>query len=303
MNNICQLNRHFDCKRVISSVKNTYVEDLISFCSLSYFISNIFFATDVVSDYLVFFLVNGTALLLTLFLLVRQFFIVRKLCLFCLIVALCVIFNVVIIGDNINYTQNSIIIIRYIFLFALCVILMYFILFFTNTLNAYIIDKRKLNFYVKNKEIFNALLPSLVKYNVLDIGFKLKNKNSLGDISIIISLSCKYCYNMLKEFIFVYKNYHRFSYQIIVLVDQSCENTYQNLNNVYLKQSHDYFIEYLEKMMNTGIKCEPTHDLKVNHECERIRSLHLEHVPSILYNGYLLPSEYSLIDLCDLLEE
>lgn len=302
LNNICYLNKYFDCKRVMSSINNIYVEDLISFCSLSYFISNLFFVSDVISDYIVFLLVNGVSLILTSILLIRQFFSVRKLCLFCLLVALCVIFNVVIIYKNINYELSTIVLIRYIFLFVLCVILMYLILFVVNMANTYIIDKRKLNFYVKNKAIFNTLLPSLIRYDVLNVGFELRNKDSIGEISIIISLSCKYCYDMFKDFVFVFQNCCKFSYRIIVVVNQSCENIYRDLKDVYMRQDNDYFVKYLGGLMSNGVKCNSANILEMNSEFERIRSLQLERIPVILYNGYLLPSEYSLIDLCDLLE-
>lgn len=311
-NKLCKKGKYIDCKKVIHSFdKKLPLIDYILEIAAGYFTTIVIWIAFAPSSpnwifpLYVFFILAIPIIIASLF---TQLFHIKKLCVLCCAILLCLLVNLSFIGDAV---YDILALLKYIILFLLVTIL------FIVLSDTYLYKSKYYQLRRSNARIMfdiNTLQAHLSDNRIKtpQCGMHWGNLESHNELTVIVSWRCKYCKELVRELLWlkdIYKNIH---YNVVFDISYESEEDYKYVSLLYyLYQQED--IERFIKILYTEDPEKHIHSFPDIIEDESIRSIieehrrfianaNIEYEPSILINGRLLSDHYCVNDIVPLVQ-
>lgn len=307
---ICKIGEKISCNDVAKSKYSRLFNVKLDKIFISYLITNLFVSKYILLDSSYFY-ISIFGLVFCVYLLFIQLFVIKKICLYC--ISIYILFGLITYVNTHIYPFDFILnintilsIVKYSVIYGLIIFLYVYVSEKNNTIKETNIDlSNQLQFYKDESNIFESLL--------FDSDLIIKDTSN---IDIVFSFKCRHCKKILSDLI---------SYaEIIELKDRvrlvfMCSNIEEanfakHICNFMIENS---FIDSLKEISNSQFYI--NRQLYSQKNLEHIGNIHYNrpskdsiliytgekftviseiiHLPTILYNGYIIPYPYTLKDV------
>ena len=311
-NKLCKKGKYLDCKQVMHSFdKKLLIFDYLIEIAAGYFTTIVIWIAFTPSSpnwifpLYVFFILAIPIIIASLF---TQLFHIKKLCVLCCAILLCLLVNLSCIGDAV---YDILALLKYIILFLLVTIL------FIVLSDTYLYKSKYYQLRRSNARIMfdiNTLQAHLSDNRIKtpQCGMHWGNLESHNELTVIVSWRCKYCKELLLELLWlkdIYKNIH---YNIVFDIPYDNEDDYKYVSLLYYLYQQDD----TEGFIKILYKEDPEKDIYsfpdiidkesirniIEEQRRFVSNANIEYEPSILINGRLLSDHYSVNDIVPLIQ-
>ena len=312
LNKLCAKGKYTDCNKVVNSIEGkSILSNYIVEIAAGYFtcavVWLIFSSSSAHWEFplSVFFIASIPIIFLSLYL---QLFYVKKICVLCCTVLLCLLINIFII--KVDYGCHFLSLLKYLCLF-LSLTFIYVILSKTYGYKSKYYHLRRSNARIKfDINTIHAHL-SPVRLRTPDHCIHWGNSNLNKELTIIVSIGCKHCRKLIRELMWLKNIYKDIHYKIIFDVPYEEEDKLKYINYLYyLNEHNDSQLntilnedDYSNRQRNTGDI--PNFDMNrcfLEGQHNFVENAKITYVPSILINGRQLSSLYNVQDIISIVQ-
>lgn len=311
-NKLCKKGKYIDCKEVI----NTFCDKSLAFkyiieIATSYFTTNVVwlvFAPAFPNWYFpfyIFFILSIPIILSSLYI---QLFYIKKICVLCCAILLCLLINISCIKAD--CVADSLAILRYIVLF-LSFIAFYVLINKASDYKSKYYKQIRANARIKND--INTLQAHLsnTRLKTPEYGIRWGNVESKFELTVIVSLECKHCKELVQKVLWLKDIYKDISYKVVLDIPYDQEDKREYFRKLYRLYKNDDTKQFLamfnaDKLSDKGTKLR-SHNYKFSEHNDIINVLDEQktfiskaqatYVPSIFINGRLLSVQYDINDI------
>ena len=312
-NKLCKKGKYVDCEKVAKSLDDKFplFNYLLEF-AFGYFTTIVIWLALAASSQgwtfplYEFFVLSVPIMIASI---ITQLFHIKKLCVLCCAILLCLLINVLNVADVVFDIRA---LLKYIILFSL-VTTLYILLSKT-----YMYKSKYYQFRRSNARIMfdiKTLQAHLSEYRLKTpkCGMHWGNLESNNELTVIVSLKCKYCKELVRKLLWlkdIYKNIH---YNIVFDIPYSNEDHYKYVSYLYFLYEQgdtDGFIEMLDSVDQKKhihsfpdiIENETVRNY-IEEQRRFVENANVEYLPSILINGRLLSNYYNVNDIIPLVQK